>query len=144
IPLANKGKLLSIRGPAVPVRGGVLCNAAWLAAGDRENVYERIMSRLAVRGFCFRGVVADRKLSRIGRDAVIVIQMCRRACVEDFRIAARDRELLQVSIAVENEVRTVARPVRGFEAALCEIDDLAISHTGGDGFNRAEEHRGAR
>src|SRR5579859_1715070 len=66
-------------------------------------------------------VVADGKLSGVGRNSVVVVAAVGKTGWDDCGIVAADCEAFDMTIAVEQERSAVMRPVRSFEASFRKI-----------------------
>src|SRR5215472_12432347 len=87
------------------------------------------------------GIVADGELCGIGRNAVVIVDAIGKTGIKNFGPALFSNEFLDVTIAVEKIIRSVARPVWSFEASRGEVDDASVGGFDLHGFERAEEHR---
>ena len=71
---------------------------------------------------------------------MIVVHAIGEAGVQDFGLATGGGELLDVAVAIEEKIRTITRPVGGFEVTSVRVNDVADGRFNRDRFQIAVEN----
>ena len=119
----------------MPVGGRPVRDAARGAPGDGQKVNQRLM-------ICLR-VVANRQLSSVRRDSVVVVQSIGETGIDGRGLVAARSEALDVALTIEQEIAAVASPIGSLESSFGDVDNAPVGGRGGNsnGLERAIENR---
>ena len=82
-------------------------------------------------------VVADRQLRAVRRNTVVVVASRRESCGQDLRNPARNRNLLDPPVSVEEQVFAIGHPVGRLEPLRCNVNRAPVRGGHVDDFERA-------